>query len=279
MDTETLQEEIGNTLENTGYRDDRFGEYHPSKVTGCPLKGLLDKMADIETELNCWLFQGSAVHHYLQEAESSEGFDGIITEGLHNAGYHVLDTDYEVHTKTNIDSDVTLTGTCDIICSNDDGRTIFDIKYSSVTPATHEGRLFKYLSQVNAYSHMFGADHHGLILINSRAGMGNSPPHSIPEGITIVGGEPDEENWNITKRKAVTIHQALEEAGYDSGERWSVDMLESANLDFWKNVLEVVSKEYCPSYEEECKYCDHKEYCPVKQGKLDGGLDSFRGGT
>jgi len=237
-------------------------------------------MPDHNFELNCWLFQGSAVHYYLQEHPSEGGFDGLMTEALHKSGYHSLDIDYEVSTTHRIEDDLVITGTCDILCHGEDGRrSIFDIKYSSVHPSTHKGRLFKYLSQVNTYSHMFGADEHGLILVNNRAGKGNSPPHSIPEGITVIDGEPQEDNWEMMKDKARAIHNVLKEYGYEGGERWSTAMLEDADVDFWEELFNYLSVDNCPSYDKECKYCGHKDYCPIQSGDVGGGLNSFKGGV
>lgn len=280
MGVEELSDELGDVLRETGVRQFKLGEYHPSTISGCPLKSVLNTMTGDETVLNCWLFQGSAVHYYLQEHPSPVGYDGIITEALHNSGFHSIDNEYEVPTKVDLGDGVTITGTCDILTQDEDGnRWIFDIKYSSVKPSTHKGRLMKYLSQVNCYSHMFDADRHGLILINNKAGKNHSDDDSIPEGVRVVDGEPQEDNWEIHKEKARAIHKVLVENGYEGGTRWTTDMLESADLDFWKSIMDIVDSNHCPSYSKECRYCDHEDYCPVAQGKLGGGLSSFKGGT
>lgn len=280
MNTDKLEESLGDVLQESGVREFVLGEYHPSTLSGCPLKSVLDLMVGKETKLNAWLFQGSAVHYYLQEHPSPNGFDGLITEALHEAGYHSFDNEYEVSVSQSISDDVIITGTCDILTVDENGnRTIFDIKYSSVKPSTHKGRMMKYLSQVNMYSHMFDADRHGLILVNNKAGKSRSDDESIPEGVRVIGGEPQEDNWEIQKEKALAIHNVLKESGYESdGTRWTKAMLEDADLDFWKDLMGKIQADHCPSYDKECRYCDHKEYCPVEQGKLGGGLNSFKGG-
>lgn len=275
MNKEGLEESLAETLRESGIRGRVLGEYHPSTISGCALKATLDAMVDKETGLNKWLFQGSAVHYYMQNHPSPEGYDGIITEALHDAGYHTLDTEYEVGTRHRISDNVVITGTCDIITADqDDNRTIFDLKYSSVKPSRNKDRLMKYLTQVNCYSNMFGADKHGLILIDNRE------KESIPDnGITVIGGEPQEDNWEIQKEKAKSIDKVLRDAGYEGGERWSKEMLESADVEFWEEIMDVINSDHCPSYEKECRYCDHEDYCPVVNGKTGGGLTSFKGGT
>lgn len=272
MDSDRLEEEIVDVLVENGYREDDHGYYHPSEVTGCPLKVFLNKMTDHETILNSWLFQGSAVHYYLQNAVSPEGFHGIITEALHKSGYHAMHSEYEVHTKKDLGDGITLTGTCDILCQEGDTTTIFDIKYSSLKPQYGHGRVFQYFSQANTYAYMFGADEYGLILINSKS-------QKLAEDVYVLDGEPSDDNWQLVKQKAKAIHSALEDRGYDEGVVWPVPELEQRDVPWWEELLEYFSRDSIPAYEEECQYCDHSDYCPVKQGKLSSGLDSFRGGS
>lgn len=265
MDTERIEASLKNVLEEDSKREERFGEYHPSEVTGCPLKVTLDKMTDNETVLNSWLFQGSAVHYYLQEA-------GLLDKALHKAGYHMLDTDYEVHNKYHLGDDVWLTGTCDIMCYDGDAKTILDIKYSSIPVESGHGRLFKYFSQANTYAFMFGADEYGLMVLNSQS-------RELLDDIHVLEGKPDEENWQLVTDKARAIHTSLREFGYDTGVVWPVDDLADKSIDFWDDVLEEFDISNIPAYNQECKYCDHSSYCPVKQGKLKNGLNSFRNGA
>lgn len=266
MPLKDIEQTFSEALEEDNYRGDTYGEYHPSTITGCPLKGFLDKMTESETKLNNWMFQGSAVHYYIQEKPN------LLTKALEDAGYHPLDTEYEVRTIHDISEDVRLTGTCDILTHGENGTSILDIKYSSVRPETHQGRLMKYMSQVNTYAYMFGADEYGLLLLYSRANENASgnKPKSIPESVLVIPEEPDKENWEITKSKALMIHQALEEYGYDDGLRWDNEELEISDDDFWDGVMNIISSEHCPSYDRECRYCDHQDYCPVYNSGLSG---------
>lgn len=263
MEPDKIEESLGNVLEENGIREDKFGYYHPSEVSGCPLSTFLDYMTESETILNKWLFQGSAVHYYLQET-------GLLDKALHKAGYHTLDTKYEVPTNYDLGDGAKITGTCDILTHDGDDTIILDIKYSSVKPSTGTGRVYKYLSQVNTYAHMFGADEYGLLLINNRA-------DNIPEEINVVEGTPSEDNWELVKLKARAVHRALNRYGYPDGERWSTKQLKNAGVDTWKDIMEDIPEEHSPSYDGECRYCDHKDYCPVENGKL-GGLRSLKGG-
>lgn len=265
MNTDKIEASIKQVLKEDSKREDSFGEYHPSEVTGCELKVTLDKMTRNETVLNSWLFQGSAVHYYLEET-------GLLDEALHKSGYHMLDTEYEVNTKHQIADDIWLTGTCDIMCHDGDAQTIIDIKYSSIPVESGHGRLYKYFSQANTYAFMFGADEYGLLVINSKS-------RELLNDIHVLEGNPNEENWEKVTAKARAIHQTLKNAGYDEGHVWAVDDLESADLDFWDEVLEEFDTSRIPSYEKECQYCDHASYCPVKQGKLKKGIGSFRNGA
>lgn len=267
MESGNLEETLADTLQEKSQRHHDFGEYHPSQVTGCPLKVVLDKMTDKKTIYNSWLMQGSAVHYWLQET-------GIMTDALTDAGFHPLNTKYEVGTHHRINDEVYLDGTCDILCNNDGRSFIFDIKYSSIPASSGHGRVYKYMSQANTYAHMFGADEYGLIMISSKSRdlLGMEDGHA--SDISVMMGEKSPDNWENVKRKARVIHSVLKEAGYDAGERWTKDMLEAADLEFWENVMEEITRQECPSYNKECNYCDHSEYCPVKQGKL-GGLNAL----
>lgn len=245
---------------NKAYGQHTLGEYHPSQVSGCPLKVHLDWMTENETVLNSWLFQGSAVHHYLQET-------GIMTEALLEAGYHPVHTSYEVASEKKIGDGINITGKCDIVCAQDGHTTIFDIKYSSVPPSSGHGRLYKYMSQANTYAHMFGADSYGLIMINSKS-------RDLLNDIVVMPGTMSEDNWEIVKNKAYSIHEALQTAGWHDGVRWSNSQLEDVGKSFWQEVMQHFDQKQIPSYEKECQYCDHSDYCPVKNGKL-GGVQSM----
>lgn len=259
---EKVEDTLAGVLDrnNRAYGKHKLGEYHPSQVSGCPLKVFLNWMTDNETVLNCWLFQGSAVHYYLQES-------GIMTEALHDAGYHPLHTSYEVSTQKKIGDGITITGKCDIVCAQDGHTTIFDIKYSSIPPSSGHGRLYKYMSQANTYAHMFGAESYGLIMINSKS-------RDLLNDIVVMPGTMSEDNWEIVKNKAYAIHNSLKRFDWDSGERWSNSRLESAGSSFWRGVMSEFDEKQIPSYEKECQYCDHSDYCPVKNGKL-GGVKSL----
>lgn len=266
MNHEELEQTLGDViLDRDHWEDGGHGKYHPSQVSGCPLKVHLNQMTELDFEYNCWLFQGTAVHYYLQES-------GIMSEALHKIGYHELDTYYEERTLTQLEDDIYLTGQADIICHSEDGhRTIFDIKYSSVKPGRQNDRLIQYLSQANTYAFMFDADMFGLILIDNRA-------DHIPDGITVVDNERSEENWELVKRKAYSIHEALEAAGFDDGVVWTQEELQEVGESFWKEIMAHFNKDDVPAYEKECNYCEHQDYCPVYNGKL-GGVNQFRGGA
>lgn len=255
-----MNEELRKELREDNHREDKFGEYHPSTITGCPLKAVLDRMTDASVELNSYMFAGTAVHYYLQET-------GILTDALYRAGYHPLYTDYEVSTRHKVDDGIFITGTCDIICDDGDNTTIIDIKYSSLKPEYAHGRVAKYFAQVNTYSKMFDADEMALWLISS------NERDSLPdEGISMLTGEPQEDNWEITKDKARSIHNTLERYGYPDGNTFDMETLAGQDLEFWQELLGEIDLNQVPAYEKECKYCDHSEYCPVKQGEMGGGM-------
>lgn len=260
MKSQELAGTLRNVLDEDSHRPHVDGKYHPSTITGCPLKAHLDRMAGSETTLNSWLFQGSAVHYYLEET-------GLMTEALRRAGYSPVYTSYEVHREYKINDDVTITGTCDILTRDGEDEVILDIKYSSLPVDSGHGRIYKYFSQANTYAHMFGADEYGLIMINSKS-------RNLLDDIHVLDGEMSEENWEIVKQKAINIHEALNAAGFHDDVRWAVNELEDAGKDFWKEVVAHFDKSQIPSYDQECKYCDHAEYCPVEQGKL-GGVNAL----
>lgn len=257
-----LEDTLADVLErdNAAYGQHVYGEYHPSQVSGCPLKVFLNWMTDDETTLNSWLFQGSAVHYYLQET-------GLMTEALNDAGYHPVHTSYEVATQKEIGDGITITGKCDIHVGRNGDTTIFDIKYSSLPADSGHGRIYKYMSQANTYAHMFDADAYGLIMINSKS-------RDLCDDIAVMPGQMSEENWEIVKQKAHSIHEALDEYGWPEGERLPPDLLDNKKNEFWKEMMQFFDKKQCPSYEKECDWCSHSGYCPVKNGKL-GGVKSL----
>lgn len=275
MGLEDLPDTLGDVLWEDSKREVPYGEYHPSTINGCPLKAFFKKMAGGETELNRWLFNGSAVHHYLQET-------GKLTRALHRAGFHPLDVDYEVSTRTEIDDEISIVGRCDILAhenmnDGDPKRTIIDIKYSSIPAHSNHGRLYMYAAQANTYAQMFNADRFALLLINSKS-------DHIPDDIAIISHASDEETWEITVEKARQVHSALNMMGYSGDEMWDKESL----IDDYQNgvdsvretmqeVLQEIDKSHCPSYEKECQYCDFKKACPVYQGDV-GGLRGMSNG-
>lgn len=265
MDTETIEENIKREVTKDDWGGDDFGGYHPSEISGCPLKVFLEKMAEVETTISSWLFQGSAVHYYLQEA-------GILTEALKESGYHPVDLRYEVSTNKELDDDLWITGSCDVLASDDDNLAIFDIKYTSLKVENNPERLYKYFSQLNTYAQMFGADEYALIIINSRS-------RNLEENIYVLEGEPDEENWDIMKGKARDIHDSLDSYGYGEGERWTADEVHDFGMDTWEDILEFFDNKQIPAYDKECNYCEFEDSCPINNGKVSKGLDSFKGGA
>lgn len=267
MNPDEIEKNVGDVLEEDGLRADENGKYHPSAASGCSLKLLLNKVSNSKTVLNSWLFQGSAVHYYLEES-------GLMDEMLYRSGYHPIDTEYEVHREYQIADGVTMTGTCDILTQKDDATTIFDMKYSTIKPEYKHGRLMKYFSQLNTYAHMFGADEYALIMIHSKS------RDLVNEGINVLTGEPNKENWELVKEKVINVHGKLEDLGWEPGDvLWTLDDLSKKDDEFWKDLLSGMKKEQMPAYEEECKYCDHSDYCPIKQNKLASGFASFKGGS
>lgn len=278
MNFDGLQESLREVIDERESRPNVLGEYHPSQISGCPLKVFLNWMTDNETVLNCWLFQGSAVHFYLQQEEGDESGWSRMDEALRRAGYHPVDTEYEVSGEFEVNGEVSIVGSADILSryhdpdnGEEDGWGVFDIKYSSIPPSSGHARLYKYFSQANIYAHMLGADHYGLIMINSKS-------RDLLDDIVVMEGSVSEKNWGIVQKKALNIHDALTRFNYGDGERWTESELMEKDNEFWKKVGESFNKSNIPSYEGECKYCTHSEYCPQKQGKW-GGLDSVIQGT
>jgi len=267
-----LEQSLIDEIRKDNHRPDRDGYYHPSQVTGCPLQVFLDKMTDDQTILTSWLFQGTAVHYWLQES-------GVLDHALHNSGYHMMDVDYEIRTATEIADGVYLTGQCDIIANDGDKRHIFDIKYSSIRPSSGAGRLYKYFSQANVYSHMFDADEYGLIMVNSRSRDLLGMEDDKPDIFVLDGNEPDQENWEMVKQKCLAIEQLLRDVGFYDDERWSEDELEQKGVDWWHEIHSQFEKGTMPAYDKECSYCSHSDYCPIKNGNTKGGLNSFKGGV
>lgn len=267
MKQDKLNDSLAEVLEQESFRPNVFGEYHPSEVTGCPLKTVLDWMTEDEFITNSYTFAGTAVHYYLQES-------GILTRALEKAGYHPVHTSYEVSKRHEIENGVEITGTCDVIADNGDETTIIDLKYSSLKPEYAHGRVMKYFSQVNTYSMMFEADKMALWLISS-----NERDNLPANGLSILSGEPAEDNWEIVKRKVLDVHRTLDRLGYDTGSRLNPSDLEDADKEFWEDFMQSLEASDCPAYNKECNYCSHSEYCPVKNGELNSGMASFKNGT
>lgn len=263
MSAEKLEDTLKEELSKDDHKDPEAGLYFPSEITGCPLKVYLNRMMRIKTEINSYLFQGSAVHFYLQES-------GILDEALHNAGYHVLDTAYEVSTAMEIADGIRIHGSCDILCQGDESTAIFDIKYSSIPAHTGAGRIYKYYAQANTYAYLFDAHEYGLIMIHSQSHESDN----FFDNLTVLPNEKSEDNWEITKSKTKNVHNALINAGYDKGNEWEMDVIADKSVDFWKEIIPQFEKKQMPAYEQECKYCDHKNYCPINQGILSGGLQN-----
>lgn len=262
-----LQEIAPEIIAKDRYPPKDKGQFGPSQVSGCPLRVYLDKMIDHETTINSWMFAGTAVHYYLQQTD-------ILQKALHEAGYHWVNTDYEQSTVYEINDDVSLHGSADVVTSDGEDDVIYDIKFSSLPADSGHGRIYKYFSQANTYAHMFDADGYGLIMINSKS-------QTLEDNIVILKGEMSEDNWEIVKQKAVNIFNALEGSGYydldvndGRGNRFDQSALEDADKDFWKEVMEYFDNKQIPSYDKECQYCPHADYCPVNQGVL-GGLNNL----
>lgn len=272
MNGEKLAERLGYHIDKGDYHDNEYGEYHPSHISGCPLGAFLDFMTEKETEYNNYMFSGTAVHYYLQES-------GMLTNALHDAGYHALDTKYEVPKKYDIGGGAHVLGRCDALTSDGDNKVIIDIKYSSIKPeysggGNTTGRLLKYATQANTYAHIFGADEWCLLMIYSRA-------DNIPDEISTISQEYDNENWEMVKSKAHSIHDALTHFGYDSGTRWEKEWLRRQDTDFWEEVMQFFDEDNVPAYSGELKYTDRDEWVMPYRDDWGGGggLTGFKGGV
>lgn len=267
MDRDKLNGGLRNQLESSTYREAEYGEYHPSTISGCPVMAVLDRMIGSEFVMNSYTFAGSAVHYYLQET-------GILTDALYEAGYHPLYTEYEVHTRKRIEDGIYLTGTCDVLCDDGENTTIFDLKYSSLKPEYAEGRVMQYFAQVNTYAHMFDADEMALWLIAS-----NERENLPQNGLTLLTGEPKEDNWEVVKEKARQIHKTLGMLGYDDGRRITKSAAKAYNKEDWEDVFKHINLDHAPAYEDEHKYCDHEEYCPICNDVFASGMEGFVAGN
>lgn len=261
MNAEALEDSLREVLKEDDHKDPEHGLFFPSEITGCPLKVFLNRMVRVEVNINSFLFQGSAVHFYLQQ-------NGILDEALHNVGYHVLDSQYEVSTVKNIGDEIRIHGSCDILCEEEEATAVFDIKYSALPADSGAGRIYQYYAQANTYSYLFDADEYGLIMIHSRSG----DHEDFMENIAVLPGEKSEDNWNKQKTKTRNIHEALTDAGYNKNNEWEMEWLENQSEEFWRKIIDYFDLDHIPTYDSECNYCPHAEHCPVNQGVIGSGL-------
>lgn len=261
MNAEELEDSLRNEIAKDDHKDPEHGLYFPSEITGCPLKVFLNRMMRVEVDVNSFLFQGSAVHFYLQES-------GILDEALHNAGYHILDSQYELSTAKEIADGVRIHGSCDILCEEEEGTAVFDMKYSALPADSGAGRIYKYYAQANTYSYLFDADEYGLIMIHSRSG----DHEDFMNNLAVLPGEKSQDNWEKQKTKTTNVHQALTDAGYEKEKEWEMEWLDSRDKDFWKQAVDYFDLDHIPTYDSECDYCPHADYCPVNQGVIGSGL-------
>lgn len=268
MDKELICEELGRAIEAAegDYHDRVFGEYHPSALSGCPLGEFLDWMLDKEIPLNNHMFNGKCVHYWLQET-------GVLQEALHNAGFHAMDTAFEVGARYEIEPGVNLVGRADVVCNNGDSQMVIDIKYSSLKAHYNSGRLYKYATQVNTYAGMLGADRWGLLLIHSKA-------DNIPESITMLTNEFNEDSWEGVQKRALQVHEALDHAGWPSGNRFDKQELMNVGQGYWEEIMEHFDEEDVPFYDGELKYSDRDEWVMPYQDDwkedTSTGLASFK---
>lgn len=262
MNPEKIEREFRKELQKDDHKDPEPGLYFPSEVSGCPLKVYLNRMTRNEVDINSYLFQGAAVHYYLQET-------GKIANILHRCGYHALYTEYEIASRKEIADGVVIRGRCDVHAIHDDGHTaIFDLKYSSIPADSGHGRLYTYYSQANIYSHLFDTDEYALIMIHSSSGDSDK----FLDKLTVLEGNKSEDNWELVKDKTTNIHEALVAAGYNDDNEWSKDELAEVGVGFWEEVTDHFDLDRIPSYGKECQYCPHKEYCPVNNDKITKGV-------
>lgn len=260
----SLEESVTDVVTEDNHGGEGFGYYHPSQITGCSLKSYLDWVADIDVTPNSWMFAGTSVHYYMEKS-------GRMERALIDAGFDIFGTNLEVSTTKDVGDGVKITGQADVVAHKDGERHIYDLKYSSIPVHSGHGRLYKYLSQVNTYSFMFDADKHGLIVINSKS-------NDLTTAVDVVSGEPQQDNWDLTVAKAKRVHAALEASGYEDGFRYTQEELDELSTKEWKDILDYFDRDNIPSYDKECQYCEHSEYCPIKNGNVSGGLLSFKGG-
>jgi hypothetical protein len=239
------------------------GHFGPSQISGCPLRVFLDKMTDTKFEQNSYTFAGSSVHHHLQE-------NGILDEALREAGYHPAFTEYEKTTRYKVKDGVFIHGSCDVIAEDESDTVVYDIKFSSIPADSGAGRIYKYFTQAHTYARIFDADGYGLLMINSK----NHDPERFAEGITVLEGKMSDENWEKVKDKTEAIYEALVKAGFYEGEDWTDKDLEEAPDEFWSEVAKTFNLDTIPSYSDECKYCEHSDYCPEQNGVF-GGVQSL----
>lgn len=270
MRHDEMQEAARDVITEDRYPPKKDHRYGPSQVSGCPLRKFLSDMMAIDVRTNSYLFQGSAVHFYMQQ-------NGLLDEIVEQAGYHPGFTEYEVMGEVEVGNNVYIHGSADVITEekkqdrdHDTDKVVYDMKYSGIPFHSGHGRLFKYLSQAHAYSRIHDADGYGLLMIQSNVG----DPDEFVENIGVVEGVMDDENWELMKQKALNIDNALVKSGYYDDNEWDQEEIADMSASFWEEVIEYFDTTHTPAYEKECKYCEHKEYCPVYQGTL-GGLKSL----
>lgn len=250
-----LDEVLPDVVARDRYPDKPDNHYSPSQISGCELRVYLDRMLETDVTINSWMFQGSAVHYYLQEND-------ILTEALHRAGYHWVNTNYEVSNVHGIDDDIIINGTADVVARDpEDDTVVYDIKYTSLKPGSTHGRILKYMTQAHIYAQMFDADGYGLIMIHSKA-------QDLKESMGVMDGKLSDENWEIVQDKVESIHYALKASGYFDGNRWEVEEIETVGVGFWEEVIDHFDANRIPTYSKECNHCEHASYCPVNQGTL-----------
>lgn len=250
-----LEDVLPGVISEDRYPDKPNNHYSPSQISGCELKVYLDRMLETDVTLNSWMFQGKAVHYYLQEND-------ILTEALHDAGYHWVNTNYEVSNVYGVDEEIVINGTADVVARDcEDDTVVYDIKYTALQPDSSAGRILKYMTQAHTYAQMFEADGYGLLMIHSRA-------DDLEEGVGVMEGTMSEENWSIVQDKVECIHYALKAAGYFDGNTWEIDEIETVGIGFWEEVIDHFDAQRIPTFDKECKYCDHAGYCPINQGTL-----------
>lgn len=268
MDQELICNELGKAIETSegDYHDRVLGEYHPSALSGNPLDEFLDWMTEKQIPLNNHMFNGKCVHYWLQET-------GVLRQALHNAGFHAIDTEFEVGVKQEIEPGVNIVGRADVVAHDGDEQAVIDIKYSSLKSHYNSGRLYKYATQVNTYAGMLGADKWGLLLIYSKA-------DDVTEEIDMLTNDFNEESWEGVKERAVQVDEALRAAGYQDGNRFTEDKLKKVGREYWEEVMQHFNEEDIPFYDGELKYSDRDEwvmpYMDSWNEDTSTGLSSFK---